>query len=461
MTQKRLQYEAGDKAPALFSFITLRRESFGGILFNPFLPVELELNDQETLISSLCDGTNTINEILEELMLVFSDSPGNPVTIIDETLIKLNKACAIQLVDKPFSGKKAEKGTFTAVSDGYLSMPKSIIWDVTYACNLKCPHCLTDSGKSGKKELDTQEATRLIDLFSEAKVLYLSLSGGEPFMRNDILKLLAHIAGTGMRVDIATNGFSVPDRVIKSLRNLPVFNVQVSIDGIGEKHDHFRGQKGAFIKACNTLKRFKEDGLSTSISATATAQNVNQIGDLVDLALELECESFKAIPFIPAGRGARNEKQLQLSKQDVYLLTKTLKEKSKEHAGKILVVTETSFLFLLDPPASPCDTDGRMICSAGYDQLSVGADGTAYPCPFLHNMPLGNLQTDSLKEIWHKSVILNQIRNIDKNSMTGPCSTCLYAPAYCHGGCRASAYLATGDLRGSDPLCFRNLITIT
>ena len=100
-----------------------------------------------------------------------------------------------------------------------------------------------------------------------------------------------------------------------------------------------------------------------------------------------------------------------------------------------------------------------MICSAGYDLLSIGADGTAYPCPFLHDFPLGNLMETSVEEIWHHSKMLDYLRNNMKKDMTGECKSCQFAPDYCNGGCRAAAYLTNKSLKETDPSCFKELIT--
>jgi radical SAM protein with 4Fe4S-binding SPASM domain len=342
-----------------------------------------------------------------------------------------------------------------ASSTAALSAPKSVIWDVTYACNLSCPHCLTASGAKGTAELDTARAIKLVDALSEVGVLYLSLSGGEPLLRNDIVRILAHIAETGMRVDIATNGFALPVRIMRELRGLPVYHLQVSIDGIGKEHDEFRGREGAFANACDTLRRLKEEGFSTSISTTATARNIGHLDEIINLAVELGCEGYKAIPFMPAGRGKSNEAELRLDKYGSLKLSRTLSEANRGWAGTLNVMMESTYEFLLDPPQAPVRQNGRMVCSAGYDTMSVGADGTAYPCPFLHSFPLGNVLRDPVSRLWHESPVLDRMRTLSKDEMSGPCSTCEYAPTYCRGGCRASAYFNCGSLGGSDPLCFK------
>jgi radical SAM protein with 4Fe4S-binding SPASM domain len=459
MRKKQVENKASNWAPALFSFITLREETFGAILFNPFLPAEVELNDLEALVAGMCSGAHTLDEIQAECQAAFNLAPEDAGHKLDETIKKIETAYALRFIEKRVSCPFPEPRPVHINSTAPFSAPKTVIWDITYACNLNCPHCLTDSGHKQARELDTEEAFRLIEILAASKVLYLSLTGGEPFLRPDILEILARIAETGMRVDIASNGFHVSQKIIRALRDLPVFQIQVSIDGIGVEHDLFRGKRGTFENACRTLRRFKEEGLSTSISTTATAQNIDKLDEIIDLAIELGCDAFKAIPFIPAGRGKHNEKRLKLDRSGSSKLSKTLIEKSKELAGKINISTESTFLFLLDRPTISNSADGAMICSAGYDELSIGANGVVYPCPFLHDFPLGNLFDDSLASIWHESAALNELRGLKKMAMAGPCQTCEYAPEHCRGGCRAAAYFNCGNLRGSDPLCFKDLLT--
>jgi radical SAM protein with 4Fe4S-binding SPASM domain len=446
-------------SPALFSFITLREEIFGAILFNPFIPAEIELDEIEAFCAGKCNGTRSPEEILRECQIVWGLSREEASRKWDETIEKLDRVHALQYVEKNNAPPSPALNPTSVSSTAALSAPKTVIWEVTYACNLRCPHCLTSSGSKNTNELDTQDAFRLIDRLAAAKVLYLSLTGGEPFLRPDLIPILSHIADTGMRVDLASNGYHIPSKVMRSLRDLPVFQIQISIDGIGEEHDRFRGKPGAFQRACTLLRRLKEEGLSTSISTTATARNIDQLPALIDLAMDLGCDSFKAIPFIPAGRGKRNENELRLDRQGSLKLSRILAQKSRELAGRINVSTESTFLFLLEPAAHSESSDGAMICSAGYDELTIGADGTAYPCPFLHAFPLGNLLVDPMDKIWHRSAVLDELRTLNKNAMSGPCRTCEYAPDYCRGGCRASAYLDSGSLKGSDPLCFKPLMT--
>ena len=99
-----------------------------------------------------------------------------------------------------------------------------------------------------------------------------------------------------------------------------------------------------------------------------------------------------------------------------------------------------------------------MGCSAGHDTLSVGADGTAYPCPFLQDFPLGKLLEVPLRDLWRDAPTLRALRALSKSDFEAPCRDCRFAPELCHGGCRAAAWLAHGSLLAQDPCCYRDVI---
>lgn len=440
--------------PFLYSFMTLRLERFGALLFNPYLGMEVELDPIEAYIAALCNGFNSCRQVEVAVQRRFCMGPQQCQKRIAETVEKLLRACSITFREGIEARPRLPDTPIFSENSPYLSAPKNVTWDLTYACNLNCDHCLTASGRAWKNELTTQQALLLIDMLADVKVLSLSLSGGEPFLHPDILTLLRHIATTNMRVDIATNGVIMSDSILKALRDLPVFQIQVSIDGINGQHDRFRGQLGALKTACSTVHRLREEGIAVSISTTVTAENLNTLNHIIDLALKLGCSGFKAIPFIPAGRGRKNAERLKLDLKGYREFAKIIVERSRDLKGQLNVSTDTCFFFLLEPPPVTVCSNGPMGCSAGYDTLSIGADGTAYPCPFLHDFPLGNLMNCSLNDLWRDSPVLTVLRSLQKEDMDHSCRNCPYSPTLCRGGCRAAAYLEHGDLRAADPTCF-------
>ena len=450
--------ESLESYPAFYSFIRMRRESFGILLFNPYLASEMELHHPETLLAEKLDGTNTLADLRNHLASKCSLSPEAASQLLSDTMAKLEQLHAVRFLRERNERRPQIRNPGGVSSNLCLSAPKSVIWDVTYACNFSCKHCLNSSGTAEADELDTRQAIRLIDSLHESGIFYLSLTGGEPFLRPDFLTLLQRISDVAMHVDIATNGFSIPEQILNAMRELRIFDLQISIDGIGEYHDRFRGRAGAFSAACKTIERLLNSEISVSISTTVTAENIDSLDAIIDFAFSAGCRGFKAIPFLPAGRGKRNKKRLQLLPAQHRLLSETLVRKRKNLWGKMSVAIDTTMHYLLQPvdspPAGTEISSSRMGCSAGNSTLHIGADGTVYPCPFLRDFPLGNLAQIPLLQIWRESALLKFFRGLERKHIEGPCGECSLASTGCNGGCRAAAYLEHGSLLAMDPACF-------
>jgi radical SAM protein with 4Fe4S-binding SPASM domain len=444
--------------PFIFSFITLRYERFGAIIHNPYLDSELMLDPVEAYIAGLCDGSRSARQVELAARRHFSMAAGESKERVYRTLKKLLNIYSLgfcETAKKP--GTRAHgRGKFTEKGP-YLSAPRIVTWEVTSACNLRCPHCYNVSGTARDGELNTQEAFSLIDRLADAKVLRLLISGGEPFLRPDIVPILRRASGTNMRLDIATNGVHIPRKALHEMHDLPVFHVHVSIDGIGDQHDRFRGRKAAFDAACKNIRRLQDEGIAVSLSTTVTRENLSDLEKIIALAIELDCSGFFANAMLPAGRGRESAGRFRLDAAGYRHMYKTLVEKGKELKGRLAISTDMCFPFLFSSPPAENVPEGSMGCAAGQDTLCIGADGTAYPCHLLRDFPLGNVMESGLSPIWESSGTLQQLRTLSKKDMTGSCSTCRFAPGLCHGGCRAAAYLEYGDLRAVDPTCFRTL----
>ena len=92
--------------------------------------------------------------------------------------------------------------------------PHSVVWEITFACNMRCLHCGTSAGKKRPDELTTDEALRLIDELAELGTDNIALSGGEPLLREDWLLLARRIKERGMNPLMVTNGMAVTDKVV-------------------------------------------------------------------------------------------------------------------------------------------------------------------------------------------------------------------------------------------------------
>lgn len=447
--------DAREYLPYIFSYMTMRHERFGALLYNPYLDVEIKLDPVETFIASYFNGKYSCDLIEMEARKKFGLKARESGVRLLLTMNRLSSIVALGFNDAPRRTHAARIIKNEFFPDGpYLSAPKMVTWETTYSCNLRCPHCYNDAGRPGGNELDTKRAFLLIDRLAEAGVLRLLISGGEPFLRPDILSILRKVSRTNIRLDIATNGIELPEKILEGLSNLPVFHVHVSIDGIGDKHDRFRGRKGAFDAALRNIQRLHEKDIAVSLSTTITKKNLGDLDSIIDLALELGCTGFFANAMLPAGRGRKNAGRYMLDESGYHRMYKTLVERGSELKDRLTISTDMCFPFLFSNAMVPGLSEGSMGCSAGYDTLCIGADGMAYPCHLLHDFPLGNVMEMDLRALWKDSPVLKDLRHTRKEDMSGQCRECRYAPGICHGGCRAAAYLEHGDLWEKDPTCF-------
>jgi len=182
--------------------------------------------------------------------------------------------------------------------------PFLIVWDITYACNLKCKHCYANAGKRLSDELTTKEAKHVIDKLDKVSVPILAFSGGEPLVRKDIFQLTKYAHDKGIYISIATNGTLITKEKAKKMKKAGVGFVQISLDGASPKtHDSFRGINGVFDKTIKGIKNCVKENLWVNVATTATKHNYKEISKIIDLCEDLGVKWFMVYNFIPTGRG--------------------------------------------------------------------------------------------------------------------------------------------------------------
>jgi len=349
--------------------------------------------------------------------------------------------------------------------------PFQVVWDVTYACNLKCKHCYATAGKIWKDELTTKEAKYAIDVFDKTGVTILAFSGGEPLVRPDIFELTKYAADKGMYVAVATNGTLITKEKAREMKKAGIQFVQISLDGADAKtHDSFRGINGAFDKTVKGIKNSVAENFFVEISTTVTKYNYKEIPDIIKFGEELGANWLMAYNFIPTGRG-RDIFEVDLSPEEreevLKLLWNELKSGRKisvlstapqfarvslqEEEGEKEIIIPTHFYNpkLADQLVDLAEFIGG--CGAGRFYMAMKANGDLQPCVFFP-LKLGNILKDDFEEMWINHPVLKELRN--KDILKEKCGSCDYR-YYC-GGCRARAYAYTGDYLAPDPGCINN-----
>ncbi|HEC94361.1 MAG TPA: radical SAM protein [Thermoplasmatales archaeon] len=347
--------------------------------------------------------------------------------------------------------------------------PFQVVWDVTYACNLKCKHCYATAGKKWEDELTTEQAKYAIDVFDRAGVTILAFSGGEPLVRPDISELTRYAADKGMYVAIATNGTLITKEKAKEMKKAGVQFLQISLDGSNAKtHDSFRGIRGAFDKTVEGIKNSVAEGFFVEVSTTVTKYNYREIPDIIRFSEQLGADWFMAFNFIPTGRGEEitevdlspdeREEMLkmfwdELKTRKINVLStapqfaRVALQQEKEREEKI-VPTHFYNPTLAGQLVDLAEFIGG--CGAGRFYLGMRANGDLQPCVFFP-LKIGNILKDDFEDLWVNNQVLCKLR--DKDLLQG-CNTCEYR-YYC-GGCRARAYAYSGDYLAPDPGCINN-----
>src|SRR3984893_4920154 len=130
-----------------------------------------------------------------------------------------------------------------------LQAPICLTWEMTYACNLRCVHCLSSSGKRAPDELTTDEAKRLLDDWAAMQVFYINVGGGEPMTRPDFFELMEYAIDHRIGVKFSTNGTLVDQAAARWIASTDFLDLQISLDGVGaDVNDPIRGA-GSFVRA--------------------------------------------------------------------------------------------------------------------------------------------------------------------------------------------------------------------
>jgi radical SAM protein with 4Fe4S-binding SPASM domain len=447
------------KFPILRSSARLRPERFGGFILNHYIPPEISLDHIRYKIAAMCDGAHSLDDIQYHLAENLDHSPEYIEKLITETLGQIEGRLMLYWREQPLDDPLELPAPFDDSNghEEYMTAPTSVIWEITRSCNLKCKHCFSSSGPRRQQELTTVEAKNMLDTLADHRVFYVNITGGEPLMRKDLFELLDYAAQRRLSIDLSTNGFLVDENNVKALLDTNVFTVQVSVDGMREHHDQFRGVPGSFTRIEKAVALLKDAKFGVVVSTTINKSNLKQIPEMIDWAISVGADSFKSTLFMPQGRGKTNIGELDLSPEEVKWLAETMAVRRKEFDDKIQLNLESCYPWLMDaqPPKERQWYQREHVgCAAGTSTLFITANGDAVPCPFLTNMVLGNFRDNDFNKIW-KSELLEPFRTLKPNSLKGQCGSCELLGSICFGGCRAAALTKSGDIYGEDPYCWK------
>lgn len=329
-----------------------------------------------------------------------------------------------------------------------LDSPICLTWELTYACNLACVHCLSSSGRRDPAELTTAEARTVIDDLAAMQVFYVNLGGGEPMLRRDFFELVDHAVERRIGVKFSTNGTYLDATAAQRLTALDYVDVQISLDGVdGATNDAVRGA-GSHAAALRAMDELAAAGFGPfKISVVVTRHNVTQLDEFRRLADDYGAQ-LRVTRLRPSGRGVDSWSALHPTAEQQPELHRWLLRWSDPQLQRP-VLTGDSF-FHLNALGDPLP--GLNLCGAGRVVCLIDPVGDVYACPFvIHDQFLAGSVRDpgGFAGVWRTSPLFAELRQPDS---AGACASCGSYDA-CQGGCMAAKFFTGLPLDGPDPEC--------
>jgi mycofactocin radical SAM maturase len=324
-----------------------------------------------------------------------------------------------------------------------LDAPICLTWELTYACNLACVHCLSSSGRRDPRELTTAECMAVIDELERMQVFYVNVGGGEPTVRRDFWELVDYAVGHHVGVKFSTNGSRITPAIAARIARTDYVDVQVSLDGATALvNDRVRGS-GSYDTAIRAMENLTEAGFEGfKVSVVVTRENVPQLDAFKELADRFGAQ-LRLTRLRPSGRGADVWDRLHPTASQ----QRELYEWLLAHGESVL--TGDSF-FHLGGYGSPLP--GLNLCGAGRVVCLIDPIGDVYACPFvIHDEFLaGNVRDPGgFERVWRESELFCDLR---RPQHAGACASCGLFDK-CRGGCMAAKFFTGLPLAGPDPEC--------
>ncbi|WP_299938656.1 heme d1 biosynthesis radical SAM protein NirJ [uncultured Pelagimonas sp.] len=345
-----------------------------------------------------------------------------------------------------------------------------VIWNMTRRCNLKCRHCYTTSADvQFPGELSHDQAMGVLDDLNDFKIPALILSGGEPLSRFDFFDLAKRARELDFRyLALSTNGTKLTGDAVAKVADLNFDYVGISIDGVKDFNDWFRGQEGAYDEALHGIRECKKRGIKVGLRFTITEDSAHMLDDMLDLCDAEGVDKFYLSHLVYAGRGDKhrgddtehkrtrkamdtliqrgwdaiqNDKPLELvtgnnDADAVYFLKWVQENFSAEQAAQV---------------QSHLEAWGGN--SSGLGVANIDPLGRVHPDTYWSDYTIGNVKSTPFTQLWTGDDPMLATLRQRPRPLKGRCGECTFKDV-CGGNTRIRALQVTGDPWAEDPACY-------
>jgi len=344
-----------------------------------------------------------------------------------------------------------------------------VVWNITQRCNLKCVHCYAHAKDvTFKNELTTEEGKALLDDFAQFGVPVVLFSGGEPVMRKDLPDLARYAVERGMRAVISTNGTLITPEKAQLFKEIGLSYVGISLDGMEEVNDRFRGVKGAFQGAVAGIRNCQEAGIKVGLRFTMNRLNAAEIPSIFDLLEELNVPRICFYHLVYTKRGSKlieedlNHEETRAVVDLIMDRTKDLHDRGKP--TEVLTVdnhADGPYLYLRlqkeDPQRAKEVLELLKMNEGNNSGRGIGCvswDGAIHADQFWRHYSFGNVRVRPFSEVWMDTSndLMKKLKD-KKKYVKGRCAECQWLNI-CAGNFRVRPEAVTGDLWAADPACY-------
>jgi PqqA peptide cyclase len=324
--------------------------------------------------------------------------------------------------------------------------PYGMLAELTYRCPLHCPYCSNplELARFGD-ELSLEEWSRVMREARDMGVLQLHLSGGEPLQRHDLVDLVRQARSLGFYTNLITSALSLTADKASQLKSAGLDNVQISIQAAdAQLSDRVAGTR-AYARKIAAAHAVKALGLPLTLNYVLHRQNIDQVWQLIDLAEQLGADRVELANTQYYGWALHNRAALMPTRAQLERIEPIVRAAIDRLAGGMQILYVFPDYYSQYP--KPC------MGGWGSRQLTVRPNGDVLPCQAadqIRGLSIENVRRRSLGWIWDESATFNRFRGLDW--MQEPCRSCP-RKAIDFGGCRCQAFLLTGDLDATDPVC--------
>lgn len=297
---------------------------------------------------------------------------------------------------------------------------------VTSRCNMECPGCYSKTDHVQKCDLSYLDLIKIIDNLANAHVKALVISGGEPFLRSDMVDLIKYMKHEAKIPNICciTNG--IADCATYSSACMYLDDLSFSLDGFSTESSSFR--KSSHDRVVSMIKQLRSLGKNVSIIFTLHKKNLQAVAEMKALAESLGVNYNFSMFTVSHSRATA---EFEFTDVDMQAIEDII-------CHDDIAISDTSIT---------CEINCRDCCGAGSIELSISANGDIFPCHMFHDNAylMGNALSDDLNSVFLDKPMFNV-------SLKEKCSGCEYR-YICGGGCLFRSYTLRGHLEDTDPLC--------